>query len=115
VTAFWEANLHGEYANAVARALEQMDQRAEFQARTQGDLIVYFSSRELAAATSPAAPASTADSGAVPAPSSEAPSTVAPSSALSSAEPTSQMSGSPPPQSARVRGGWLRRVFDSRS
>lgn len=41
--AFWDAQLHGEYAGPYARALEQIDQNAELRARTRGDLIAYFS------------------------------------------------------------------------
>jgi hypothetical protein len=45
VAAFWEAHLHGEFAGPLARALEQMDQSADFQARTQGDLLAYFAGK----------------------------------------------------------------------
>jgi puromycin-sensitive aminopeptidase len=131
VAAFWEANLHGEYAGAVARALEQMDQRADFQARTQDELIAYFSSRVPAGATSSAAepaggaatPASmtpTASSGAGPAqtesdqPSSAAPGAASPSSADPSATPAAPIPATLAAQASRGRGGWLRRLFGSR-
>jgi puromycin-sensitive aminopeptidase len=42
VIAYWGANLKGEYAGPFARAREQLDQRAELQARTKDDLVGYF-------------------------------------------------------------------------
>ncbi|HEX8994452.1 MAG TPA: M1 family metallopeptidase, partial [Ktedonobacterales bacterium] len=39
VVAFWDANLHGEFAGPYARALEMIDQTAELRARTRGDLL----------------------------------------------------------------------------
>jgi len=42
VVAFWDSHLNGEYAGPYARALEQIDQNAELQARTRGDLLAYF-------------------------------------------------------------------------
>ncbi len=42
MVAFWEASLEGEHAGPFARAVEQLDQRAELLARSQGDLASYF-------------------------------------------------------------------------
>ena len=45
LTAFLDGHLHGEYAVPYARALERMDQRAELQARTRGELTAWFRGR----------------------------------------------------------------------
>ncbi|HEX8733225.1 MAG TPA: M1 family aminopeptidase [Ktedonobacterales bacterium] len=42
MVAFWDEQLHGEYAGPYARALEQIDQTAELRARTKADLLAYF-------------------------------------------------------------------------
>ena len=42
IVAFMDEHLQGEYAVPYARALETMDQRAELQARAQGDLTGWF-------------------------------------------------------------------------
>ena len=40
--AFYDANLQGVAQQSYARALEALDQKAEFQARTRGDLVAWF-------------------------------------------------------------------------
>ena len=45
IVAFLDAHLHGEFSVPYARALEQIDQTAELQARTRADLTAWFKSR----------------------------------------------------------------------
>jgi puromycin-sensitive aminopeptidase len=107
VAAFWEAHLHGEYAGPYARALEQIDQTAEIQARTKDDLIAYF--RALAAR----APAPT------PAASASPPASTSSASAPPAAADAGAEGGAAPgvPAEPRASGGfwgWLRGLLRSR-
>ncbi len=45
VVAFFDAHLDGQAPMSYARALETMDQMAEFQARTRDDLLAWFKNR----------------------------------------------------------------------
>jgi puromycin-sensitive aminopeptidase len=45
IVEFYDANLNGVAERSYARALETMDQMAEFKARTRGDLVGWFKSR----------------------------------------------------------------------
>jgi aminopeptidase N len=45
MVSFYEANLHGEARLSYAHALEELDQRTEFQARTRDDLLAWFHNR----------------------------------------------------------------------
>jgi hypothetical protein len=127
VAAFWEANLHGEYAGAVARALEQIDHNADVQTRTHDDLLAYFTSRapvvgapaavqpdgvDLTPASAPSATGAAPITAAQP--STAALSTAVSSSTLPSADPAAAKPATPAPQAPRSRGGWLRRLFRSR-
>ncbi len=111
VAAFWEANLHGEFAGPFARAMEQIDQSAEVQARTRDNLLAYFR-----------APAPTNDAGAAPttntdqaATSPSAPQTPAPPAASTATASSASASPAQPEQSTGSGGfsGWLRGVFRS--
>ena len=42
VTAFFTANLHGQFQNSLARAVAQMEQTAEVKARTRDELVAWF-------------------------------------------------------------------------
>lgn len=42
IVAFFDANLHGEAGQSYARALETIDQEAEFRSRTRADLLEWF-------------------------------------------------------------------------
>ncbi|HEX6121734.1 MAG TPA: ERAP1-like C-terminal domain-containing protein, partial [Ktedonobacterales bacterium] len=128
VAAFWEAHLHGEFAGSVARALEQMEQHADFQARTRSDLLAYFAGQAPAPGPADGGPADggPADGGPVdggPAPASAPESSSATFGArLAEAAPSSDAPAPPPLQptapiterTPRKRGGWLRRLFGGR-
>jgi hypothetical protein len=45
LVAFYDANLQGQAQMSYARALEAMDQLAEFKARTRDDLLAWFDAR----------------------------------------------------------------------
>jgi hypothetical protein len=102
VVAFWEANLHGEFAGPVARALEQIDQTAELQARTRDGLLAYFAQVTPTTSASPTTPAA-------------APSEPAPSASVEPLAPSapSQQGNAITPSSddAGERPGWLQRLF----
>jgi aminopeptidase N len=45
IVAFCDAHLHGQAQQSYARALEMLDQQAEFEARTREDLLAWFKSK----------------------------------------------------------------------
>jgi len=108
VAAFWEANLHGEFAGPFARALEQIDQSAEVRARTRDDLLAYFR-----APANDAGAAPTTNTGQAATPSPPPP---APTQQATATTATSSASASPQPAESKAAGGlsgWLRGVFRS--
>jgi puromycin-sensitive aminopeptidase len=120
VVAFWDANLHGEFAGPYARALEQIDQNADIQARTKDDLIAYFRKSTTAGENTQAAGAvEAAPAPPAPAPTSTAAPGVTPDpSASEAAAPTVPAAAPSAPSSERTapRGlsAWLRSLFGSR-
>ncbi len=126
VAAFWDSHLHGEFAGPCARALEQIDQNADLQARTKDGLTTYFRGLDSATGAGAAAPAPTSapptspsaapSSGPSPDPVPDARASVAaaPAPAAASTAPAARASASPEPQPARGLWGWLRGLFRSR-
>jgi puromycin-sensitive aminopeptidase len=110
VAAFWEANLHGEFAGPFARAMEQIDQSAEVQERTRADLLAYFRAPTPSADAAPSSAATT--------PASQ-PSTPPETPTQQDMPATTAPSASTPPAQSKASGtsggfsGWLRGVFRS--
>ncbi|HEY7780735.1 MAG TPA: M1 family metallopeptidase [Ktedonobacterales bacterium] len=110
VVAFWDANLHGEYAGPYARALERIDQNADLQALTREDLIAYFHGARPPDPPA-AAPAPTADSSAPGMPPA-APDL--PPTPLAAPDPRSISFDPAGPEPARGPFAWLRALFRGR-
>ena len=124
VAAFWDTHLHGEFAGPYARALEQIDQNADLQARTEDGLTAYFRALDPAASAGEAAPAPASvpptspsaarPSGPSPDPVPDARASAAAAGAAALTAPAAGASVSPAPQPARGLWGWLRGLFGSR-
>jgi puromycin-sensitive aminopeptidase len=127
VAAFWDTHLQGEFAGPYARALEQIDQNADLQARTKDGLIAYFDPLGPAVGTGEAAPTSSPptpptspsaapSSGPSPdhAPDASASVAAAPAAGPPTAAPAAHAGAAAEPQPARGLWGWLRGLFGSR-